>query len=111
MINKTITFLGQTAIVACDEKCEKAWGINKRKKKYLSTTNKDKWEFYSDDELKIAPIDPKSYEGGYGKPINKDDRLNRWCVRQCERHFFGKPGDKIILPDFSKRELNIPKNI
>lgn len=105
----TITYFGQPAKVACDEKCEKAWGINNRPKECLSE-DEDNYSFLSDDELGIAPVNPGTYEDGQGKPVNKNGIPNKWCVRECERCWmsdYGKPNQRPSLPDFSKRINNI----
>lgn len=108
-MEQEITYCGAPAKVACDEKCEKAWGISNRPKNQLSP-DPDNYEFLSDDELWFAPIDPGTYEGGQAKPIDKIGIPNKWCVRECERCVMselGKHNDPIQLPDFSKRIQNI----
>jgi hypothetical protein len=47
-MEKIITYFGQLAKVACDEKCEKAWGRSNRPKVQLSA-NEDDYAFLSDD--------------------------------------------------------------
>jgi len=108
MIQKNITYCGQRIIVACDEKCNKAWGMNSRPKEYFDENNEDDYTYLSDDELGEAPIDPGTYEGFEmaGKPETKEERLNKWCVRECERSYRGEL--PIELKDFSKRIYNIP---
>ena len=112
-----IFYLGQLAIVACDRRCDKAWGVNSRPKVQLSD-DEDDYEILSDDELGIAPADPGSYEGQDGKPT--DRRHNKWCVRECERSvlLFTKAltstgvstGDELNLElsDFTTRQRNRP---
>lgn len=109
MITKMITYFGQKAKVACDEKCNKAWGTNSRPTKQLSD-DEDDWEWLSDAELGEAPENPGTYEGGHAKPINDSDKMNRWCVRECERCQMSHPGEydkPLKLKDFSKRIQNI----
>jgi hypothetical protein len=107
MKKKTILYWGEQIIVACDENCNKAWGINSRPKIQLSDINEDDYAFLSDSELDAAPEDPGTYECGIGKPKSAEFFPNKWCVRECERcSKFGK-GEKIILEDFSKRRYNI----
>lgn len=112
---KLIQYFGSPAAVACDAKCEKAWGINSRPREQLSKTNEDDYAFLADDELGIAPLDPGTYEGGDAKPLPyNDDKLNKWCVRECERcamygHIEKTKGPVAQLPDFSKRQFNIPR--
>lgn len=104
-MKQSILYFGQTMIVSCDEKCDKAWGINNRPKEQLNENDEDDFVWLSDDELGIAPNDPGTYEGGYAKPINKINIPNKWCVRECERCC---KNNSII--DFTKRVYNIPRN-
>jgi len=110
MKTKNIVYFGNKAVIACDEKCEKAWGINSRKTIQLDENNEDDYAYLSDDELDIAPVDPGTYEGGYAKPENDEEKLNKWCCRECERCCMGGPDELIIFPDFSKRIYNIQKS-
>jgi hypothetical protein len=107
IIQKEISFCGKKCILACDAKCEKAWGINSRPKVELSS-DPDNYELLADGELGEAPIDPGTYEGGDEKPQDKFSRLNRWCARECERSVMIDVGDPLKLPDYSKRFKNIP---
>ncbi|MEL6758689.1 MAG: hypothetical protein AAFP81_19845 [Pseudomonadota bacterium] len=80
---QSITYFGERTVVWCDGKCEKAWGINGRKYHEDHTP-------YTDEEMgSDAPDDPGTYEGRDAKPTayaNPDHhRLNKWCVRECER--------------------------
>jgi len=69
----------------CDMKCDKAFGINNRPKKQLSDDDDD-YYFLPDSEVGIAPDDPGTYEGGFGKsPLS----ANKWCYRECERSATG----------------------
>jgi hypothetical protein len=106
-----ITYFGQKAKVACDGKCEKAWGRNNRPSIHFDDDDDDDNAFLSDDELGDAPEDPGTYEGGHAKPINNKEFPNKWCVRECERCVISKPGkynETLILKDFSKRRYNQP---
>jgi hypothetical protein len=105
MIQKEITYWGERIIVACDGKCDKAWGRNSRPKIQLSETDEDDYAYLSDDELGEAPENPGTSEGGIGKP--SDHFHNKWCVRECERCARAAIGEKVILPDYSKRRYNI----
>ena len=103
-----ITFFGQRAKVACDEKCEKAWGISSRPRIQLSD-DEDDFAFLSDDELGVAPKDPGTYEADDAKPVECWEKLNKWCVRECERCVISLPGKWMLplkLPDFSQRKYN-----
>lgn len=106
MIAKAITYFGKPCAVACDAQCSKAWGINSRPR--INFDDNDDFAYYADHELGIAPADPDTYEGGQGKPEHPDERLNKWCVRECERSRLGELGELIVLDDFSKRLYNQP---
>lgn len=104
-----ITYFDQKAKVACDRRCEKAWGINNRPRVQLSDVEGDH-AFLADGELGLAPVDPGTYEGEHAKPKSPDEFPNKWCVRECERCAMSAPGDwslPLVLPDFSKRRHNI----
>lgn len=88
-----VKFLGKDCVLACDGKCEKAWGMNSR-------PVDDNDEFWHDNVLGEAPEDPGTYEGDEGKP-KKDEKMNKWCFRECERSVFSRVINDIILPDFS----------
>jgi hypothetical protein len=110
-MEKLITYFGQTAKVACDEKCNKAWGRDNRPWVQLSD-DEDDYAYLSDDELDEAPEDPGTYEGGEAKPESKQYIPNKWCVRECERCSMSSPGEymnPLEIKDFSKRVYNIPR--
>ena len=96
-----IKYFGVDVKVACDGKCNKAWGINSR------PSNEDKSEWLSDNELGEVPANPGTYEGGIGKPSDLSQFPNKWCVRECERcsmtPYGGNVNDELELSDFSKR--------
>lgn len=107
-----IIFAGKKAKVNCDEKCEKAFGINSRPRVQLSE-NLDDYAFLADDELARAPADSGFSIGGIRKPINKKDIPNKWCINECERcnmSAMGKSDEPLEVRDFSIRRHNIPKN-
>lgn len=106
-----ITYFGQKAKIGCDENCTKAWGINTRPK-LLLTDDEDDYCYLSDTELKEAPIDPGTYEGGQAKPKYQTEMLNKWCARECERCVMSKPNEydkPLIFVDFTERVYNIPR--
>ena len=110
MIARQITYFGQQAVVACDARCDKAWGIRGRPRVALSD-DEDDYAYLADGELGEASADPGDYEGGHAKPIHPGERLNKWCVRACERCAMSKAGkatEVIETPDFSNRFLNQP---
>lgn len=98
------------AKVGCDEKCNKAWGIMLRPKEQLSDDDDDV-VYLSDDELGDAPENPPIWEGGEGKPTCDSEKMNKWCVRQCERCVmteYGKPDEPLIYKDWGVRRYNQP---
>lgn len=108
MISKDIVWFGQAAVLSCDAKCDKAWGLNSRPRIEFDPEDPDDYAFLADDELGEAPYDPGTYEGGHAKPRSKKDRLNKWCARECERScIVGRlnPDDK--PSDFSRRVYNM----
>lgn len=108
MIAKAIIYFGQPCVVACDARCDKAWGINSRPRVEFDPDDPDDHAMYADGELGAAPSDPGTYEGGQGKPQSKAERLNKWCVRECERSVLGEQRRLIELNDFSVRRYNKP---
>lgn len=115
MIKKEINYGGPVTAV-CDGKCNKAWGSNSRPKIYLHPEGEegdpDDYCYLADDELEEAPEDPGTYEGGCGKPVDDDELMNKWCVRECERsgtfgHVYRDGEIKDYPPsDFSGRVFN-----
>lgn len=75
-MEKAITYSDKLIKVSCDEKCEKAWGVQNRPKERLSDDDDDV-VYLSDDELGTAPADPGTYEGGHAKPTDKGNMLNK----------------------------------
>jgi len=108
VLREDIVFAGQDATVVCDEKCVKAWGINHRPKVQLDPENEDDVVWMADSELGDAPLDPGTYEGGHAKPTCEADRMNKWCVRECERSSMFRPWEEVVVKDWSKRVANIP---
>ena len=100
-MEKTITYCGNQVVVKCDEKCNKAWGINNRPTVQLDKDDYDDFYYIPDDELGNAPKNHGTYEGGDGKPRSKDEIPNKWCVRACERCEMVDLGERIVLPDYS----------
>lgn len=106
MLTKQILYCGQTLVAACDGRCDKAWGINTRPRVSLSD-DPDDYVWVADSALGTAPEDPGTYEGMDGKPTEPGDRLNRWCVRECERSRMKRPGELIELPDMEQPRPNM----
>ena len=108
MIAKAITFFGRPCVLACDARCDKAWGINGRPRAFLSK-DPDDYAYLADGELGSAPADPGTYEGGHAKPLTAEARLNKWCARECERSTtLSTPDIELALPNLSQRFLNMP---
>lgn len=111
-MEKIISYFGQPVKVACDEKCNKAWGLNTRMRIHFSD-DEDDYAFMADDELPEAPDDPGTYEGIDGKPTSPSLAPNKWCVRECERCTMSRQGEHekpLELPDFSVRRFNKPQS-
>lgn len=106
---KNIIFFGRPVAVACDGKCNKAWGMNNRPRLKLDPDDPNDYAYQADHELGEAPEDPGTYEGECAKPRRSEDRMNKWCVRECERsemHSAGEPTGE--LTDFDRRFYNKP---
>ena len=110
MIWKHITYFSQPAVVGCDGKCDKAWGINQRPSVPLGG-DPDDYAWLADSELDTAPTDPGTYEGGDAKPMQRPmtgDAMNKWCVRECERSDVAQSADDLDIRDFARRVYNMP---
>ena len=87
-IQRSMMFLGEIHIVACDGRCDKAWGVDDRPTNRLGSDHND-FEWLADGELGQAPIDPGSLssDNGVRKPllVRGPDDVNEWCVDRCER--------------------------
>jgi hypothetical protein len=101
MIAKLITAYGKQVILACDANCAKAFGISRRPK--IEYEDPDDYTFLADSEVPDAPA-PLCWEGPDGKPETPEERLNKWCFRQCERSV---SGTLIQIPDWSVRRHNL----
>jgi hypothetical protein len=110
LITKEIQAFGRPLVIACDGKCEKAFGRNGRPYIQLSE-DKDDICWLHDGEVEVAPESGKTNvysEGGHMKPSTPDEKLNKWCFRECERCVSVEPGEPIKLKDWSKRVYNQP---
>jgi hypothetical protein len=107
---KRILMFGKPAYVACDGKCDKAWGIQSRPKIQFDPNEPDDYAFQADRELGKAPRFPGTSEGGHVKPLPGEEKLNKWCVRECERSIRLNSDDpvQIEVRDLSKRVYNQP---
>jgi hypothetical protein len=104
-MEKLISYCFQPAKVACDERCEKAWGRNARPRIQLDPNDENTFMMLADHELGTAPVDPGTYEGGCGKPTSPEQRMNKWCIRECERCVISRVGESHLpLPTISFNE-------
>ena len=113
MIVKEITCFGKRSLIACDGKCNKAWGMNgHRPRIQFDPDDPDDFAYYSDDFLGEAPEHSDVWECCDTKPSCSEDRLNKWCARECERSVIVENKDNSVisieLPDFSSLHYNIP---
>lgn len=109
MLSAKVQYLYEDIYIACDGKCQKAWGINSRPYMYLNgPDDEDDIMWYADEDLGLAPIDPGTYEGGDCKPLSSSEFPNKWCVRECERSCRNKDNNFTNLPDWENRLFNIP---
>jgi hypothetical protein len=106
MQTKVIRWMGHWATLACDAKCNKAWGVQARPKVQLGPDDDD-FAWLADSELVDAPNNPGTWEGGDGKPSSPEG-MNKWCARECERSDVALIPDRISLPNFGARVLNQP---
>jgi hypothetical protein len=99
---------GEEIVLACDGKCQKAWGVSNRPNIIFDEEDPDDMAFLADDELGDAPRDSGTYEGSHGKPASPVH--NKWCFRECERSDFCEVQKlpSLVLPNFSKRRYNQP---
>lgn len=114
MITKAITYFGQRCVVACDGRCDKAWGINGRPYTQLSKVDDD-YVYLGDDVLGAAPGPGETAiiaEGVDAKPsaapLNDGEQMNRWCVRECERSRIFEVGEPITIRDLRHPAPNMP---
>jgi len=123
---KTVLFGGRTAVLVCDGRCDKAWGINNRPRLYFQENllvpralapgerprDPDDTVYLSDASLGTAPADPGTYEGDHGKPsaapLTDPARMNKWCARECERCALLEPGEALVPPNLARPRPNMP---
>jgi hypothetical protein len=114
LLTEIIWFEGP-ALIACDHRCDKAWGMNGRLATIGSyapaqiqlSDDDDDHVNLADAEVGIAPEDTGWSEGPDGKPWFPE-RHNRWCARECERSSIIDPGDAVKITDYRQRVFNIP---
>lgn len=108
IVSKVYAFK-QEIVLACDGKCEKAWGINERPVLNLDPNDENDIAWLSDLELGPAPTNPCTCEGGVFKPLQPIH--NKWCFSECERSVscLLKDFPNLQLPNFSQRVYNQPQ--
>jgi len=111
---KAIVWFGRDCTLACDGRCDKAWGINGRPSHAFSD-DPDDYVYLADGELGNAPGPGETAicsEGGHMKPsatiVTNGKAMNKWCSRECERSTIAEVGDRLRLPDFSRPRPNMP---
>lgn len=130
MIQKQIRGYGKDLTIACDGRCDKAWGINGRPRLYFQEVghpprplingeepkNDDDHVYMGDDELGTAPGPGKTKgvsEGGHLKPsatpLTDGELMNKWCFRECERGETFEREEPIVIRDLVKPRPNIPR--
>ncbi|KVP39722.1 hypothetical protein [Burkholderia ubonensis] len=107
MHTKQIVWFGRSVTLACDGKCNKAWGLQNRPKVRFDQLDPDDYAYKADGELGEAPGDPGTSEGGHLKPASPSG-MNRWCSRECERSSIFESGVPVQVRDFSQRSYNQP---
>lgn len=117
MIQKPIVFFGQRLVLACDGRCDKAWGINGRPRHRFQPEDiePDDHVHLPDSALGTAPGPGETVglsEGGEMKPsavpLTDGARMNKWCARECERSEKVKPGAPIVLDNMEDPIPNMP---
>lgn len=101
MITARWTYFDHPLTAACDERCDKAWGMMDRPH---VVPDDHESPYVADDDLGDAPTVVGSWEGRHTKPATPEDRLNKWCVRACERCWWsplGEPDATPVLPVFN----------
>ena len=107
-MEKIITYFNESVKVACDERCDKAWGLPSRPRVQMDPNDENTQFMLADDELGTAPVDPGTYEGRDAKPVNKENIPNKWCVRCCERCAMSDPGESHLPLELKSFKERIP---
>ncbi len=110
MIQKQVRFFGKQVVLACDGRCDKAWGINGRARVLLS--DKDGDDIFVPDSALGTAGPPGTWEGGDGRPsavpLTDGERMNKWCARACERGDIYGLSEAIVLRDMENPTPNVP---
>lgn len=114
MLKKQIRFFGQDVVLACDGRCDKAWGINGRAQVRLGE-DADDYVFVPDSALGSAEY-PQTWEGlamegrPSDEPLADAEQMNRWCARECERSGIFKLDEPVVLRDLENPCPNMPRS-
>jgi hypothetical protein len=93
LLARPILFCDDWAIITCDGRCDKAWGMQNRPKRMLSA-DPDDYVYLADDDPMIGQTPNSSELGSEGDEEKPSDSalqakysylMNRWCARACER--------------------------
>lgn len=109
-----VLYFGRPHVLACDGRCDKAWGLNGRPRAFpdgaLKRPDDDDYVLWADGQLGTAPTDPGTYEGFQGKPDPEHKLRSKWCARECERSVMaeirGGEMPSIRPPDMSVPQYN-----
>jgi hypothetical protein len=100
-------------VLACDGRCDKAWGINGRPQVRLGD-DADDYVFVPDSALGTA-ADPETWEGGHGRPSDEPledvEQMNKWCARECERSRIFRLDELVVLRDMENPRPNMPRSV
>jgi hypothetical protein len=128
MITKRVFMHGRHQVLACDGKCDKAWGINGRPRLFYMEEEQppralkegerprddDDMVFVRDSDLGTAPGPGKTRglsEGSDLKPsavpLADGQAMNKWCARECEPGDRFKEGEPIVLKDLENPRPNM----
>lgn len=115
MLKKQIRFFGEHVVLACDGRCDKAWGISGRARVRLSE-DVDDYVYVPDSALGSAEY-PQTWEGlamegrPSDEPLADAERMNRWCARECERSGIYKLDEPLVLRDMENPRPNMPRRV
>ena len=115
LLARPMLFCGREIVLACDGRCDLAWGMERRRRRMLSAGDPDDFVYLGDGHPDVgSPPPPRELgcEGGDFKPsavqlTDGSDKMNRWCARQCERSVGIEPR----LPNLVSPVRNKPMNV
>lgn len=114
MLRKQIVWFGDACTLACDGRCDKAWGINGRPRHSFDPNEPDDYVYLADSKLDVAPGPGRTVglsEGGHLKPsatpLADPTLMNKWCSRECERSTIAEAGEAVCIPDLEHPSPNM----